>query len=59
MAKIIKSIQAFIIYFSLIILVASDNKLFCYNDDDCTSNICRSPPYVRKCRLFLCYCEPK
>ncbi|WJX81933.1 hypothetical protein P8452_64753 [Trifolium repens] len=51
--------KIFIVFLSLIVLITSDNKLFCYNDDDCTSNLCRSPPYVRKCRLFLCYCEPK
>jgi hypothetical protein len=93
MVKIIKFIQIFIVFLSLIVLITSDSKLssksisnyllyiihnhsslfsniplflfdvtdklFCYNDDDCTSNLCRSPPYVRKCRLFLCYCEPK
>ncbi|WJX76467.1 hypothetical protein P8452_59881 [Trifolium repens] len=47
--------KIFIVFLSLIVLITSDNKLFCYNDDDCTSNLCRSPPYVRKCRLFLCY----
>nr|QQO74706.1 nodule-specific cysteine-rich peptide L38 [Lens culinaris] len=56
MAEIFKFVHILTIFFSHIVLVTSDNKIFCYTTDDCDSNIC-GKAFVMRCRLFLCLCE--
>nr|QQO74658.1 nodule-specific cysteine-rich peptide G42 [Pisum sativum] len=59
MSGVLKFVCALIIILSLVVIVTSDKKLFCYKLEDCDPNFKCREGYVMKCHIFRCNCMPK
>ncbi|RHN48522.1 putative Late nodulin [Medicago truncatula] len=55
MVKILKFADALIIFLSLIVLVTSNDRVFCLTSKDCRCHKCFARE-VPKCFLFMCVC---